>query len=69
MLLKATDWGDVAVVQALDGLKFVFIIILSVLVGRFIPTTAGENEFDYQTITRKIVYVAIISVGFLILFT
>ena len=30
MLLKATDWGDVAVVQALDGLKFVFILIFSI---------------------------------------
>lgn len=68
MLLKATDWGDVAVVQALDGLKFVFIFILSIMFGRFIPETAGENEHDLKTISRKLLYVAVICVGFVILF-
>lgn len=68
MLLKATDQGDVAVVQALDGLKFVFIIILSLAVGRFTPHTAGENEFDFKTIIRKTLYVGIIAIGFVILF-
>jgi len=68
MLLKATDWGEVSVVQALDGLKFVFIILISFLVGRFIPTSAGENRFDFKTLIRKAMYVAIISIGFVILF-
>lgn len=69
MLLKATDWGEVAVVQALDGLKFVFILIISVLVGRYLPVSAGENDMSAKTITRKVVYVIIISIGFIILFT
>ena len=69
MLLKATDLGEVAVVQALDGLKFAFIILLSLLVGRFIPHTAGENEFDFKTVIRKSLYIAIITIGFVILFT
>lgn len=69
MLLKATDWGDVAVVQALDGLKFVFILLISIFLGRFIPESAGENEHDWKTIARKFAYVAIISIGFIILFT
>lgn len=68
MLLKATDLGDVAVVQSLDGLKFVFIILISLLVGRFIPTSAGENDFDFKTVIRKSLYIAIISAGFVILF-
>lgn len=68
MLLKATDWGEVSVVQALDGLKFVFILLISFLVGRFIPQTAGENRFDFRTLVRKAMYVAIISIGFVILF-
>ncbi len=68
MLLKATDLGDVTVVQALDGLKFAFIILLGVLVGRFIPRTAGENVFDFKTLIRKSLYIAIISIGFVILF-
>ena len=68
MLLKATDWGDVTVVQALDGLKFVFIILLSFLLGRFIPKEAGENDFDFKTVIRKSLYIAIIALGFVILF-
>jgi drug/metabolite transporter (DMT)-like permease len=69
MLLKATDLGDVTVVQALDGLKYVFIIIFSLLFGRYLPKTAGENANDARTIVRKALYIAIISIGFVILFT
>ncbi len=68
MLLKATDIGNVTVVQSLDGLKFVFIIMLGLLFGRLIPHTAGENDFDFKTVIRKTFYIAIISVGFVILF-
>lgn len=67
MLLKATDWGEPSVVQALDGLKFVFIVFISLILGQFIPTTAGENTFDFKTLIRKAVYIAIISLGFVIL--
>lgn len=69
LLLKATDWGEVAVVQALDGLKFVFILILSFLVGRFFPVSAGERDYGTETLIRKGLYVAIIAIGFVILFT
>jgi uncharacterized membrane protein len=68
MLLKATDQGDVAVVQALDGLKFVFIILLGVVIGRFTPYSAGENEFDLKTLIRKTLYIGIITLGFVVLF-
>jgi uncharacterized membrane protein len=68
MLLKATDLGYVSVVQALDGLKFVFILIIGVFVGRFLPKSAGENHFDLHTVLRKALYVAVISIGFVILF-
>lgn len=69
MLLKATDWGEVAVVQALDGLKFVFILMISVAIGKYLPVSAGENDWDGKTVVRKVAYVAIISIGFIILFT
>ena len=69
MLLKATSMGDVTVVQALDGLKYVFIIIFSLLLGRYLPKTVGENANDAKTIVRKTLYIAIISIGFIILFT
>ena len=68
LLLKATDLGEVSVVQATDGLKFVFILFLGVVVGRFTPITAGENEEDAKTIFRKALYVAVIAIGFVILF-
>ena len=68
MLLKATDLGDVAVVQALDGLKFVFIILLSYIVGTFTPHAAGENEFDFKTLIRKALYIGVIALGFVVLF-
>ncbi len=68
MLLKATDLGDVAVVQALDGLKFVFIILISLLLGKYLPQTAGENDFGFKTVIRKSLYIAIITIGFVILF-
>lgn len=68
LLLKATDMGDVTVVQALDGLKYVFIILISMLIGNFIPEAAGENLNDARTIVRKALYIAIISIGFVILF-
>ncbi len=68
MLLKATDLGDVTVVQALDGLKFVFIILIGLVVGRFIPHTAGENEFDAKTVFRKVLYVCLITMGVVLLF-
>ena len=68
MLLKATDWGDVAVVQALDGLKFVFILIISIFFGRYIPQSAGENDQSTKTVVRKFLYVAIICIGFIMLF-
>ncbi len=67
-LLKATDMGDVTVVQALDGLKYVFIIILSIAFGRFLPQTAGENQWNAQIILRKVLYVSVISIGFVMLF-
>lgn len=67
MLLKATDWGDVTVVQALDGLKYVFIIVLSFVFVRFLPDV--ENEVgDAKTIIRKALYIALISFGFAVLF-
>ncbi len=67
LILKATDWGDVAVVQALDGLKYAFIIVLSLFFSRFIPGIDDE-VYDVKTVVRKIVYITLITLGFIILF-
>jgi drug/metabolite transporter (DMT)-like permease len=68
MLLKATDWGEVAVVQSLDGLKFVFILFLSYLVTLWLPQVETESGTRPQEVVRKIMYVAIIVLGFTLLF-
>lgn len=68
LILKATDWGDVAVVQALDGLKFVFILAIALAFGRFMPASIREEKSDLKTILHKIFYVSIICLGFYILF-
>lgn len=68
LLLKATDWGDVAVVQATDGLKYVFILIVGVLFAKWLPESAGEHEVRPQKIFQKILYVGVIVIGFYMLF-
>ncbi len=68
MILKATDLGDVAVVQALDGLKFVFILVIGIFLSRFLPESVGERDRSYKTIVRKLLYVTIICIGFILLF-
>lgn len=68
MLLKATDLGDVTVVQATDGLKFVFILILGIFFGKLLPASAGETETRPEDVIQKVLYVAVIVIGFFILF-
>ncbi len=69
LLLKATDWGEVAVVQALEALKFVFIMVLTTLFVHWLPEAATERELRPREVWRRTLYVAVIAVGFLILFT
>jgi uncharacterized membrane protein len=68
LILKATDWGDVAVVQALDGLKFVFILIIGLIFARFLPDAVREKDRSFKTVMRKFIYVTVILVGFILLF-
>lgn len=68
MLLKATDWGDVAAVQALDGLKFVFILFITVLLSHWLPKAAREKDRSWRTVVRKVLYVFVICIGFILLF-
>ncbi len=68
LLLKATHLGDVSVVQALDGLKFVFILLITILFSALLPSTITKHEVRPKEIMRKVLYVAIIAVGYFILF-
>ncbi|MCA9365798.1 EamA family transporter [Candidatus Kaiserbacteria bacterium] len=69
MLLKATAAGDVAVVQSTDGLKFVFIIIIATVFSAWIPESASEQESRPNQIIQKLLSIAVIVIGFFILFT
>ncbi len=68
LLLKATHLGDVSVVQALDGLKFVFILLITILFSTILPSTITKHEVRPKETMRKVLYVAIIAVGYFILF-
>mgnify|MGYP003393593396 CR=1 FL=1 len=68
LVLKATDLGDVAVVQALGGLQFVFILLLGIFfTSRPQKVPVGE-VLHHDTILQKAVFVAVIALGFLVLF-
>lgn len=68
LLLKATDLGEVSVVQALDGLKFVFILVIGLALAHWLPESATDRDTRPGTIFRKLLYVIVITVGFFMLF-
>ena len=68
MLLKATDLGDVSVVQALNGLQYVFILLITILFAHWLPESATDRDMRPQVFFRKMLYVVVILVGFFILF-
>jgi len=67
MLLKATDIGEVSVVQALDGLKFVFILVISIVFAHYLPDSATDRDTRPGTVFRKLLFVIVIMVGFVML--
>ncbi len=68
LVLKATDMGDVAVVQALGGLQFVFILILGIFFTLTPVKNVGCETYQKDSILRKALFVSVIAVGFIVLF-
>ncbi len=69
LILKATDLGEVAVVQALGGLQFVFILIFGILFSFIRPPKIPVVErYKGNVILQKAIFVAVITIGFLVLF-
>ena len=67
-VLRATNLGDVAVVQALGGLQFVFILLLGIFFTvRHKDVPIGER-YHPGLILQKALFVTIITIGFLVLF-
>lgn len=68
LILKATELGDAAVVQALGGLQFVFILILGLLFGPRTHKDLGEKSLSWRDIMHKAIFISIITLGFFVLF-
>ncbi len=69
MLLKATDLGEVSVVQALDGLRYVFILLIGVVFATWLPPSVIDRDCRPHVTFRRALYVIILLIGFLVLFT
>jgi uncharacterized membrane protein len=68
MLLKATDLGEVSVVQALGGIQYVFILLIGLLFAQWLPAAATDHDVRPQVFFRRMLYVVVILVGFVALF-
>ena len=68
LILHATNQGDVAVVQALGGLQYVFIIIFGIIMTVRPGSKVRVETYNYEHVLQKAVFVAIIALGFLVLF-
>lgn len=68
LLLKATDVGEVSLVQALGGLQYVFIIVILFFLEPWLPKTVTDHEHKSKIFFRRLLYVIIISIGFIALF-
>lgn len=69
MLLKATDLGEVSVVQALGGLQYVFILLITLFLAQWLPQSATSCDVRPNVFFRQLLYVVVILVGFVVLFT
>lgn len=69
LVLKATDMGDVAVVQALDGIKFVFILLVTIFFSTVLPDSVAVHTSKPSDVMRRVLYVLVIVTGYFILFT
>jgi len=67
VLLKAIEHGDVALVQALGGLQYLFLLVISITVGPLIAKDFGENV-TLRDVLHKLVSIPLIALGFFALF-
>jgi uncharacterized membrane protein len=67
ILLKAIEFGDVALVQALGGLQYLFLLLISIVFGSKLHADFGEN-LSVQDMIHKIISIPLIALGFFLLF-
>lgn len=68
LILKATELGDVSVVQALGGIQYVLIFVFSLLLGPYGPNVCSEGRCTKRELAHKAFFIAIIAVGLFLLF-
>lgn len=68
LILKATDLGNVAVVQALGGLQYIFILILGIFFSVKHTNIKVGEKYHGNVILQKAIFVTVITIGFLVLF-
>lgn len=68
LILKATALGNVAIVQALGGLQFVFLLFFALFLGHKTPLEYGENIKHRHEVYHKVAFITMITVGFFVLF-
>lgn len=68
IMFKAIELGDVAVVQALGGLQFLFILLIAFAIHPHIKRHVGEKHVTLQAVLQKTIAVLLISAGFWALF-
>lgn len=68
LILKATALGSVPIVQALGGLQFVLILLFGLFWGHCTPPECGENLKRPHEVYHKVIFTAMITVGFCVLF-
>jgi uncharacterized membrane protein len=67
-LLKATDMGVVSIVQALDGLRYIFILMITIIFAHWLPESATDGDMRPKVFFRRLLYVIVILTGFVFLF-
>ena len=67
LIFKAIELGNVATVQALSGLQFVFLLLFAILFGKRSPYACGEN-CSRKELIQKTIAVTIFAIGFVIMF-
>jgi len=67
LVLAAINIGDVAVINALGGLRIVFLILFTAILGKRTPKEVGE-EVEHAELVQKFVAVTLIVIGFFLLF-
>lgn len=68
LILKATELGEVEVVQALGGTQYVFLLLLGIIFAKKMPKTCGEGDCREPSVIQKAIFVSIITLGFIMLF-